>query len=393
MGVYQLGTPIEITETFTLEGVPTDPTVVTFTVLSPDGFATDYISGTNPEVVNPSVGVWMLQLAAPAFPDTYLYQAFGTGDLDATSFYGEFTVIQSPVAPAPVTWARQGPCLPWCDAGDVWERCGRPMLEVGDGSMSIEVPVDMSAYAEMGSYMMYMLSGRLFAGICEKTVRPCSDRPCGFQVLSGGYVVWPTYDGLPSWGWDGYGWRYPDFTGCGCIPIDRIDLSGYPVREILEVKIDGVAVPETNNWRLDKRRFLTRMADADGNAQVWPACQRVDMPDTEVGTFSVTYLYGQQPPLLGQLAATAVACELHKENLEDEECLLPAGTSRLIRQGVTIEKMATLGWYYLSGTGWQTGIAAVDAFLNTANPNGLTRRPMMMAPGNRRGRFAQPVGQ
>ena len=133
------------------------------------------------------------------------------------------------------------------------------------------------------------------------------------------------------------------------------------------------------------------MADIDGNAQRWPGCQRIDENDTEIGTFSVNYAYGDDPPLLGSLAAAQIACEIYRGST-GSECALPAGTIRITRQGVTVDKMATLGWFRSKDRGWQTGIGIVDAFLNGSNPNGLTRRPMMMAPGNRRGRFAQSVG-
>jgi hypothetical protein len=66
---------------------------------------------------------------------------------------------------------------------------------------------------------------------------------------------------------------------------------------------------------------------------------------------------------------------------------------RVTRQGVTIDKLATLSWFRSSTSGWKTGLGVVDAFLNAINPYGLTRRPVMMAPGQRRNRFAQSVGQ
>jgi hypothetical protein len=140
------------------------------------------------------------------------------------------------------------------------------------------------------------------------------------------------------------------------------------------------------------------MADADGNARRWPSCQRIDEDDTEIGTFSVTYAYGQDPPLLGQLAAAQLACEFYRA-ANGGECQLPTGTVRVTRQGITIDKMATLGWFKQSSNRygpqarWATGIPLVDTFLNTVNPFGQTRRPIMMAPGNRRGRYAQGVGQ
>ena len=304
---------------------------------------------------------------------------------------GDWTILPSSVLSPSSTEFFPTPCTPWCDAQDAWIACGSPTTTIGVGSSATECPVDMKPYANMASWLLFELSGRLYSGRCERTVRPCGSAPCGFQVLSRGYIVWPQGD----WGWGnwggGWGWNYPDYAGCGCIPLDRINLAGYPVREVLEVKIDGVVVPETNNWRLDNHRFLTRMADANGNAQRWPACQRMDENDTEVGTFSVSYAYGNDPPLLGSLAAAQIACEIYRGST-GADCALPAGTIRVTRQGVTVDKMAALGWFRSSTKGWQTGIGIVDAFLNGSNPNGLTRRPMMMAPGNRRGRFAQSVG-
>lgn len=399
MGAYTLGTAITITETFTVLGVPTDPTGVTFTVQGPDGTDTVYVWGIDPEVTNPDVGVYVLQLAPPADPGVYYYSVVGTGAVEAAG-NGDFTVLQSATDPQAVTWAVDGPCTPWCDANDIWIACGSPTVTTGEGSSEEICAVDMTPYAQMASWLLWELSGRLHSGRCVRTVRPCGDGACGFQVLSRGYIVWPFdwYYGYPGYGWNGWNWMYDHNAGCGCVPLDRIDLAGYPVREILEVKIDGVVIPETNNWRLDKRRFLTRMADVDGNAQRWPSCQRLDENDTEVGTFAVTYAYGQDPPLLGQLAAAQIGCEIYRERT-GEECALPSGTVRVTRQGVTIDKMATLGWFR-QGSGrygpqarWQTGLPIVDAFLNSINPYGLTRRPIMMAPGQRRNRFAQSVGQ
>jgi len=394
MGAYPLGNGVTITETFSVLGVPTDPTTVVYTVQGPDGIDTTYTWGLDSEVTNPDVGVYVLDLLPPADPGTYYYAIVGTGALNAAG-NGDFTILGSAVTQNPVAWAVDGPCQPWCDANDIWINCGSPTITTGAGSNEETVCVDMTPYAQMASWLLWELSGRKHSGRCVRTVRPCGDTPCGFQVLSRGYIV-PSVD-YGGWGWGGWGWQWDHNDGCGCVPLDRIDLAGYPVREILEVKIDGIVVPELHNWRLDKRRFLTRMADANGNAQRWPSCQRLDEADTEIGTFAVTYAYGQDAPLLGQFAAAQVGCEIYRAS-NGEDCQLPSGTVRVTRQGVTIDKMATLGWYRSStrsgpSAKWATGLALVDAFLNGINPYGLTRRPMMMAPGQRKNRFAQSVGQ
>ena len=61
-------------------------------------------------------------------------------------------------------------------------------------------------------------------------------------------------------GWTGGFWRFNDINGCGCQPLDTAPLPGHPVREIIEVKIDGVVVDPTT-YRLDGRRKLVRTRD------------------------------------------------------------------------------------------------------------------------------------
>jgi len=243
--------------------------------------------------------------------------------------------------------------------------------------------------------MLYELSGRQFAGACEKTERPCGNRWCGFQVLSRGHIVWDPYY------WNGVNWWWNGHTGCSCQPLDRIKLSGYPVREIVEVKIDGVVLApssDSEEYRLDERRWLTRTCDVEGNAQFWPTCQDLACPDTELGTFSVTYRYGQDPPALGVHAAAQLGCELYKA-CAGETCALPKGTTRVTRQGVTIEKLAFVSWAFVNGRyarggrapGWNTGLPLVDAFLNTYNRAGLNRRPVFWSPSGHQ--YARSVGQ
>lgn len=285
-----------------------------------------------------------------------------------------------------MTWAVPGPCSPWADSQDVWTCCGQPMTTVGDGTMAVECPVDMTQYAIAASQLLYELDGRQHAGVCIKTVRPCSDRWCGFQILSRGYVV----DWQAEVGWSGGNWSWNGDRGCGCQPLDRILLSGYPVRAITEVKIDGVVI-DPSEYRLDERRWLIRMADAEENMQFWPNCQRMDMDDTEAGTFSVTYTYGQDPPVSGILAAAQLACELYKGCTPGSgECMLPSGVTRIVRQGVTIDRALFLTWAFVDGR-WKTGLPLVDAFLGASNRAGIMRRPTFYSPSGKR--YARSVGQ
>lgn len=259
-----------------------------------------------------------------------------------------------PVGPGP--GMRRGPCNSWTTEEDIADCC--------DAQVGTDYTV-FTDVASTASQVLWELSARLFSGTCDRTVRPCRIGPdmCGYQVLSRGHIV----------GWDGNYWNG---TPCACHHYSEVLLSGYPIREIIEVKIDGVVLADTE-YRIDSGRRLVRL-----NGNSWPSCQRLDLADTEEGTWSVRYTYGQNPPWIGQKAARELACELYKACSGDPECALPAGISRISRQGITIERSAFTAWGRQGGI-WRTGLPLVDIFLNTYNPSGLTRRPVMMTPGRR----------
>jgi len=249
----------------------------------------------------------------------------------------------------------------------------------------VECNIDFTAEAMAASQVLFELSGRMYAGACEQTVRPCSSRnACGVQVLSRGYVI----------NWGGSFWNNSESSACGCQPLSRVLLPGYPVREITEVKIDGDVV-DPDTYRLDGWRWLVRVRDpAEPDTMLmWPSCQAMDLDDTQDGTFSVTYRYGEDPPLIGSTAAAALACELYKAcSGNAEDCAIPANAVRVTRQGVTIDKSATINWFFgrNDSDGWQTGIVSVDTFLNSFNSSGMQQRPRTWSPDANR--YARTVG-
>lgn len=260
-----------------------------------------------------------------------------------------------------------GPCSDWLTGGDVMACCG---VEDCDNPSLF----DQAAAEAQG--LLFELSARQFAGLCERVVRPCRTRcGCDFQVLSRGYVV------APAWYWWQSSWWYQGIP-CGCRPLSTVRLAGHPVQEILEVKIDG-AVVDPLTYRLDRKRNLVRVRDpaAPDVMLRWPACQMMDLDDTEPGTFSVTYTYGKEPPLAAVNAAAELACELYK-SCSGQACALPRGVTRTTRQGVTVEKPAFVTWGFQTGKsrglprGWRTGLPVTDAFLNSMNPSGLMRQPV-----------------
>lgn len=316
---------------------------------------------------NPNTGIYAATLTAPPTAGQYTL----TWSTDGS--FAEFTVTVEGldviavgnIIPAPgMPTTQGGPCSMWADINDVADCCN---LEGADPA--VIAPLLTSAMVAASEFL-YFSSGKQFAGSCDRVVRPCKTDTCGcgYQVLSRGHLV----------GWNGDCWSGYD---CGCRPLSRVKLAGYAT-EIVEVKIDGVVI-NPSEYRIDEHKWLTRM-----NGARWPRCQTLDLDDTEVGTFSVDYIYGKTPPESGRLAALALACEVYKSCSGSDDCNLPLGVTRVTRQGITIERT------FLSQDAngiWRSGIAAVDIFLNTLNPAGIPRRGVFWSPSSR-ARYARPEG-
>jgi hypothetical protein len=314
-------------------------------------------------------GIYQVTLTAPALAGQYSVvwddadDHWAADDLVVTS--------DSPITvPSTPAGTELGPCTSWI-SGDDLVACG--VEATSDGA-------DLDYWAQVASELMFTLSGRRFSGLCGPiTVRPCRKAcGCGWQVLSRGHLVqWR--DDYASWFCDG--------DSCGCMGESTIEL-WYPARSVSEVMIDGAVVDPTS-YRIIRDRYLQRLDDPGPPVEhrVWPSCQNVTLDDTEDGTFSITYTYGRYPPESGKLAAAQLAKELLKE-CSGEACALPKGTTRVTRQGVTVERPAFTAW--VKGTGWHTGMPLVDAFLTSFNPSGLQRRPVIWSPASAE-RFPQPV--
>ncbi len=171
-----------------------------------------------------------------------------------------------------------GPCEAWCSPEDVLACCA------GEITSDTAVLEDSCMAA---TELLYALSGRQFTGDCTQTVRPCVDG-CGcwpYNVMPGLSYGAPQYPvgagGWGPWGFWGSGWGW-GADSCGCTPISRALLPGYPVTAITEVKIDGDVI-SSDEYRLDGFRWLTRLYSPDGERQWWPGCQNLGLPDTEVG--------------------------------------------------------------------------------------------------------------
>lgn len=93
LNVFVEGTTVEVTVPFTVDGVATNPTAVTFYVIDPADAETDWIYGTDAQVTRPSTGTYKLEYQATA-PGAYEVRAVGTGTVKAV-VEGRFRITDS----------------------------------------------------------------------------------------------------------------------------------------------------------------------------------------------------------------------------------------------------------------------------------------------------------
>jgi hypothetical protein len=256
-----------------------------------------------------------------------------------------------------------GPCSPWAlslacldDEGDLADACV-------DGTPVPSATLDAAVLS--ASQVVWALTGRQYS-TCDVTVRPCR-RSC---------ADFPSVD-------DGTGWQgpWPVLMGgawfnlacqcgstCSCGDLCEVMLP-YPVCEVSEVLVDGVAL-EPTTYRVDDFRRLVR---ADG--ECWPRCQDMTSPDTEEGTWSVSLTYGREPPQIALDAAAELACELIKARI-GQACRLPQRMTSLTRQGVSMSFLDPMS-FFKEG---RTGIYLLDLAIRTLNPNLLMRPPGVYSP-------------
>ena len=282
---------------------------------------------------------------------------------------------------------RGGPCQPWV-LGSAVEAL--PNVQdvaaavMAKGHLTHDQLVELCGQvAEAASGGLYEMSGSIYTGAdCGPvTVRPVS-RPVDMDTR-----IRP---GLGVTGWNGSGTG----TGWGGAPgvlphygrsnPPEIDLLVHPVTEIVQVKIDGDIIPEAEYELRDHRRLvrLRTSASAVPTARFgWPTSQIPDIPDTEPGTFSVTFKYGQPPPALGEVAALKLAELLLLPILGDSK-RYPQRVTSSSRQGVSVATVDVMDVLKAK----QTGIYEVDLFLLTYNPGRNRRQGRVFSPDKSKGR-------
>lgn len=207
---------------------------------------------------------------------------------------------------------------------DPWlgETCDCPPLEGLD-------PERQQLFAEMAAHMIWKATKSRF-GPCPVRIRPCREPGvcCG---RCGG------------------GWYGPPL--CGCDRVYELVLPG-PVTEILQVLVDGEAVPPAE-YRVDDYAWLVNLVAP------WPRCQDIAAGFDEAGAFTVDYLIGMAPPAGAGLVTAELACELAKAFCNDTSCQLPRRIASKTRQGVQVT--------YEDLEDGKTGITSVDTWVAMTN--------------------------
>lgn len=214
----------------------------------------------------------------------------------------------------------------------------------------------------LASSTLQRLTGYRVGG-CPLTVRPSLQGGCTSPLLA------PVYDFI---GWTGpVNWN-GQWSNVGRILDSRLVDLPVPVGAIIEVKVDGVVI-SPGDYKIVDNHYLAWVGAGD---PPWPVEQDWVLPDTEVGTFSVTYLNSYPVGALGAHAAGLMAVEFAAACAGGgKKCKLPSTVISIVRQGVSYDLSAGA---FPDG---KTGIREVDAFIEMWNPKGRKGTGMVFNPG------------
>lgn len=251
-----------------------------------------------------------------------------------------------------------GPCDPWA--------ARYPCAVTGTGAPEI-LTTDPTLLADAtlaASQVLYFLTAQRF-GTCTVKLRPCRQDCAPYAGLGvGSWWQWGTWP-QPAW----FNGTWYNLTcgmcqdSCGCTFISESWLPG-PVNSIAEVKVDGVALVNGTDYRVDDYRKLVRL-----NGEMWPWCNDFAQEDTEPNTWSVTAVFGEPVPMLGQMAVGELACEFIKY-FDGQTCNLPYGVDSVTRQGIS---MSFSDAQQLLKSGF-VNLPMCDQFIRISNPSGQRAR-------------------
>lgn len=349
---YDIGQAVEIwiADIKNEDGETVDPFDITLTVVKPGGTSTDYAVGDLEHVATGHYRLFVTPQAGESGKWEWRFEAINPD----TAKEGEFDVRRSRVLGGATPRLNTGTCSPWAEVGDV---TSGPAADYGFDSALLADGI------QVASDILFELTRRQWPGECEETVRPC-----GYGTTLRSLKQDPV-SGYVSGGWCGC----RSSRVCGCSPLSEHRLPGYPVRDVVSVKIDGVILDRAR-YRVDDRRWLVYLPDGDDDPrQGWPCCQRLDLADTEEDTWSITYVYGTAPPSGGVKAAARLGAQLAlawSPGDASKSCQLPQRVTTISRAGVS---MTVLDPMTLISEG-RTGLADVDLWVSSIL-KGLANRP------------------
>ena len=206
-----------------------------------------------------------------------------------------------------------------------------------------EDPDKVSAALDAAQSILWGLSGRRY-GVCTVTesYRANCSSACGLPYKT-------------SDGW----WRNGIADAHTCC---HVLLQNKPVRAVTELVILG-ETQDADTYALERDYVWRKNA-------CFPCVDDCDDPAIEV-----TYVYGIDVPVLGQLALGEVACEI-LAGLSGADCRLPSNAISVSRQGVTVE----LGDAQTLFDQGRIGLPLADAFLRSVNPTKLVSQSMVFSP-------------
>lgn len=218
----------------------------------------------------------------------------------------------------------------------------------------VRFPCDVSEYdpalveaaVSASQSILWAMTGRRF-GVCETT--ESYKMPCTSQC----YVPWQDDFG------PGVEWRLGYDSRRKCCAIT---LSSKPVRAITEVKVNGVVL-DPDEYYLG-RGVLYRLGEC------WPCDEECVLPPIEV-----TYSYGIDVPVLGELAMGELACEL-LAGWDGMDCRLPSNAITVTRQGVTVDLSSPDVLFAQN----RIGLPICDQFIYTNNPDKLRTHSRVYSP-------------
>ncbi len=282
---------------------------------------------------------------------------------------------------------RTSSCSPWITGDDLAgqetvQRATTELLAMAAKSTSTStltqesVDVILANAANAATEILYRLSGRQFTGRCGPvTIRPTA-RPVDVDARAATSRSW-SYGAFGSTSMN-TGGMPPVVSQWGKQYPPTLELHDAPIREIIQVKIDGVVIP-SDEYELRDFRHLVRMRPTANSTPTerwgWPTSQLTDLPDTEVGTFSVTYMYGADPGDSGRLACLRLAEALAMPQFGDSSHY-PTRITAFTRQGVSAQVASVIDVIKQKGS----GIYEVDLWLLAVNPNGSRRRAVVFSP-------------